>query len=571
MIIKSIKNMLLVWILSTLISFLWMVSIPSDLENVFIFGLSKTRLLIAALLFVFLILQGLTLFLLQKPSMRLQTLLADFQQWLTRRDNFFSLCLATMMLFLLNLGGLLFTWLIFPTSTRPIFILGLILTVSFLFFFISTNTTLFQTKTIPSYLKFLPKFKYLSNTQKQTFYLLLLLGFIYFLLFIPVNRLNTQSLEHFFYHSGDEGVIYPILMEMFVPEDNFSSQLYRLFIYEDYHYGYPFYVISALVVLPVRLLYGVGFAEQIHINMLLLRQLVSVLPMILSALILVYLLTRFKNRFYSITLFLFILSIPGIVKYNILFWHPDSLAILFVVLTLFFLERDQFQFGPNWVTAAITCGIASSIRLIGFFAGLAVAYVLIYALVNQKIAFKKLFWAALVFLFVMCAVILLTSPYLLMSSARERFAEILAEKQHEMKFGYDDPDPQNIYRTGWQVWLPFLEMHYGNRFLLAMIAFGLGFTSFVGNKQHINRLISLWVIPALGYLIYFVAVKSYQYLLPPMVPFLAASLNLPLWLSENRKKHPKLFLFLEIIFLLGVTLQWIDWIQLNWHLYRSEF
>jgi len=189
----------------------------------------------------------------------------------------------------------------------------------------------------------------------------------------------------------------------------------------------------------------------------------------------------------------------------------------------------------------------------------------------RKIPFKKIFIAAAVFLVVMFAVILLTSPYLLMSSARERFSEILAEKQFEMKFGYNDPDPQNIYRTGWSVWLPFLKMHYGEIVFLIFTAAGLVFTSFTGQKQSISRLTGLWFIPALGYLIYFVAVKSYQYLLPPMIPFLATSFNLPLWLNENRKKYPKLFLILEILFLLGITLQWVSWLTMDWHLYQTEF
>jgi len=465
----------------------------------------------------------------------------------------------------------LFTWLLFPAILRPIFILvsGILLSIWLLLQIDFRNT--YQAKPCPAYVHFLPRLAHLSPPQKNTFFILLGIGLIYFLLFIPVNLLNTETAQVFKYYSGDEGVIYPVLMEMFVPEEQFSSQLYRIFIYEDYHYGYPFYVLSALILLPVRLLFGESFPQQIQLNMLLLRQIISVLPNILSMGILVFLITRFKHRWYSVGLFLFLLLIPGVVKYNILFWHPDSLGLLCIVLALYFLQRDQFRFGPNWIAAAAACGLASAIRMLGFFCVLAVAYMLLYALFIQKQPIKKLILAGVVFILVMAAVIVVASPYLLHPAARTRYFEILNEKQFDMKYGYNHPDPENIYRTGWGVWLPFLEQHYGQRFFLLITALGLLITSFISKHRHTQRLITLWVLPSLGYLIYFVVVKSYQYLLPPLVPFLAASFSAPLWFNQQRKIHPKLYLGIETFLIVILLIQWAAWVKIDWLLYFSEF
>jgi hypothetical protein len=254
-----------------------------------------------------------------------------------------------------------------------------------------------------------------------------------------------------------------------------------------------------------------------------------------------------------------------------LFWHPDSLGLLFIVLTLFFLQRDQFRFGPNWAAAAITCGLASSTRLLGFFCVLAVAYILLYALFTKKLPLKKLILAGLVFMLVMSAVILISSPYLLHPAARERFIQILNDKQFDMKYGYNHPDPENIYRTGWEVWLPFLEQDYGQRFFLLYTTIGLLITSFIGRNRHIQRLIGLWVLPSLGYLIYFVVVKSYQYLLPPLLPFLAASFSLPIWLNLRRQNSPRLFIGLEVLLILMIVIQAATWLKTDWALYFSEF
>jgi len=143
-----------------------------------------------------------------------------------------------------------------------------------------------------------------------------------------------------------------------------------------------------------------------------------------------------------------------------------------------------------------------------------------------------------------------------------------------MKYGYGDPDPGQIYRTGWQVWLPFLEKHYGEGFFLLFTAIGLGVTSFIGDRRYDQRLLALWFIPALGYLIYFVAVKSFQYLLPPMVPFLATVFNLPMLLHGEESKRPssrQVYRLLEMLLLVEIAIQVIVWLHADWQIYMAKF
>ncbi len=566
-----LKKIGFLWLLLTSAALLLFLSTPSEAENAFLWGYSKSRLLVSGIVLLFIALQAGLLILIQKKPIISQQSVNHFTEWLNQRDHLYSTIYTLGFMFVFSLGALLFTWLLFPPVLRPIFVLFSALLASLGLLLRIVFKTTFQTKSPPGYIYFLPKLAQLAPHQQQTFFMLMGLGLIYFLLFVPANLLNTETAHVFRYNSGDEGVIYPVLMEMFVPEVDFSSQLYRIFIYEDYHYGYPFYFLSALLLLPLRLLFGAAFPQQIQLNMLLLRQFISVLPIILTAGILVYLVTRFKHRGYAIGLFLFLLLVPAVIKYNTLFWHPDSLGILFIVLTLYFLQRDQYQFGPNWVAAAITCGLASATRLLGFFCVLAVAYILLSALFAKKMNLKKLILAGLVFILVMAAVIVISSPYLLHPAARERFIQILSEKQSDMRSGYNHPDPENIYRTGWAVWLPFIEQDYGQRYFLLYTAIALLITSLAGSHRHIQRLIALWVLPSLGYLIYFVAVKSYQYLMPPLLPFLSAAFSLPYWLHQRRKDHPRLYVGLEVLLVLIILMQTIAWLKADWMLYVSEF
>ena len=569
--LSHFKRLLIVWLLlSAAALFLFMRS-PSETDSAYLFGYSKMRLLLAGILMLFILLQAWGLWFVQTKPVKAQSALDWLDRWLILNDHLYNASIALLIFFLLSLGAILLSWLIFPAVSRPILVLGSLLLLSLVLLVFSAFRKTFRQIQPPAWLRPLDHWKALELIRKNTLLVLAILSLLYFLLFIPVNLLYTDTEHTFYHHSGDEGVIYPILMSMFEPAETLHAQLYHRFIYEDYHYGYPFYAVSALAVLPARILFGADFAARVRINLLLLRQLVSVLPVILSALILVYMITRFRRRLYSIALFLFLLAVPGVVTYNGLFWHPDALAVLFVVLTLFFLQRDGFSFSHNWVFAAITCGIASAIRLLGFFCVLAVAYVLLYALIAKKTSFWKIVSAGAIFLLVMSAVIVISSPYLLMASSRANFAAIFAEKRLEMAFGYDQPDPENIYRTGWAAWLPFLEKHWGEKWFLLFAAVGLTLTSLRGSDRHTPRLIALWVVASLGYLIYFVAVKSFQYLLPPMLIFHSAAFNLPIWLRENRQNRPGVFLALEILCLALIAAQFVAWLAADWRIYLSNF
>lgn len=99
--------------------------------------------------------------------------------------------------------------------------------------------------------------------------------------------------------------------------------------------------------------------------MVVLRQL-SVLFMLIAILLLIWLWTEFKSPFRAIFLFVFLGSIPAIVKNN-LWLHPDSLVTLFIVLTIVGLVKDNLQFGKWFYLAAVFCGLATGTKILGLF------------------------------------------------------------------------------------------------------------------------------------------------------------------------------------------------------------
>jgi len=365
----------------------------------------------------------------------------------------------------------------------------------------------------------------MDKQQLKNLVLLCAFGLAYFILFVFPNMFTLGSDNPAVYLHQDEFVTYPIVERMLTLEGDIHTLWGRWIIYGDYHYGYPFYLLSALALLPFRLMRGLDFFEDIPFNILVLRQMINVLPMVLTAGILSYLQTRFRSAWKSIFLFLLILTIPAVVRSNIHWWHPDSITLLAIALTFLFLEMDDCRLGRHFMYAAVTCGMASAIKLMGFFFFLTN---LIYLLISWKLkrhSLKKVLASALLFVLVMALVILLSNPFLFYKVPREEMLAIQAEKSAELTNGYAHEDSL-YYSTAPRYWRWTLYVSYGKPWMMVALAAWLAFGCLRGSHKRANGLIAAWTVPIGIYLLWFVAPKPDHYLLPLMLPLFSTALNL---------------------------------------------
>lgn len=369
--------------------------------------------------------------------------------------------------------------------------------------------------------------------QRRTFFILFLIGTVYFALFIVPNSYGARSDAILLDASADEHVTYPNVLRILTPGKTFYDWRANLFLYEDYHYGYPFYAFSALVLLPARLIAGEAFYSNMQMNMLLLRQFISLLPMVLAAGLLVWVQTRFQPTWKAVALFVFLLTVRGVVRNHIWWWHPDALAVLFVVLTIFFLDRDNLRFGRNFYFAAAACGLAVSIKLLGFFFFLTIPAYLLYGLWKKHVTFPRALLAGVFFVIIMMATAIFTNPWIFSDDQRARAIEIQQEKSQELAFGYEHDDPL-YYSKGPQWWVSTLEKWYAHPLFLLFLLGSVIAGSVWGPRKLANRIILTWVLPYSIYLLYFVAVKPDHYWLPVMLPlFSSAFIMLDLLLEKS--------------------------------------
>lgn len=358
---------------------------------------------------------------------------------------------------------------------------------------------------------------------------LLLLGAGYFLLFWLPNSTGARDFNMTFIFEQDEPAQYPHVIGMIETRKTFSRAVYRFFAYQHYYFGFPYYFYSALVLLPVKLSQGL---ENTSLNLLLLRQFVNTLPMIAAIMILVYLQTRFKSLLKSVFLFLFLLAVPAVV-FNNMWIHPDSVVFLFIVLTFFFLDKDDLQFGRNYYLAALFCGLAVGTKLIGLFFFLAIPYYIFLGWRQNRIDTRKALIAATLFVTIMFSSAVLANPFLLWASERAFALKTQTDLQDSIRSGFIV-----TYQNSPFSWLPVIEKWYGLLVFVLFALVALVIAAIKGEKPVLNQLILIWALPFMAYIALALTVRAKHFPLPILLPVFSALPAYFTFLAPARFSNP---------------------------------
>jgi hypothetical protein len=265
--------------------------------------------------------------------------------------------------------------------------------------------------------------------------------------------------------------------------------------------------------LPVKFFAGL---ENVSLNLLLLRQFVNTLPMIIAIMFLVYLQTRFESIFKSVFLFLFLLAVPAVV-FNNMWIHPDSVVFLFIVLTFFFLDKDDLQFGKNFYLAAIFCGLAVGTKLIGLFFFLAIPYYIFLGWRQGRLDMRKALIAGTLFVMIMFSTAILVNPFLLWASEREFAWKTQTNLQDSIRSGFIV-----TYQNSPLSWLPVIENWYGLLIFVLFALVALIVAAVKGERRVLNQLILIWALPFMAYISFALSVRAKHFPMPILLPVFSA-------------------------------------------------
>jgi len=372
----------------------------------------------------------------------------------------------------------------------------------------------------------------MPHTSKTILLILAFLSAAYFAAFCFPNAGASDDIKMVLAVEPDEAVPLPYVFDMIQPGGTLKETLYNFVFYKYYFYGYPHFAFSAAALIPVQ---WAGELDNTPLVMVVLRQVVILLPMLAAIWILVYLQTGFRS-WKAVPVFMLLLSLPAVVQNNF-WWHPDGLAILLMMLALFFLVRDDLRFGRNFYIAAVLCGFSAMTKGIGFYFFLSVGVYLAVGLFHKKLPLRKLIPAAFGFLLVMAAAYFAANPTLVYSGIRRRFFEVMQSQSLLLTQGYGVR-----YAKGLAAAWPQLRTFYGGwPALLAALAACL-WGIWHGPRRLLQGLILAWILP-LSVLDFGIIHFKYQYWLPAALPLfstIAAALPQRLDLQNLRSgiKHP---------------------------------
>ena len=367
----------------------------------------------------------------------------------------------------------------------------------------------------------------LLPAQRKTFCVLTLLGLIYFLAFIPLNLLPEDPRTMSPFSGVDEVIQYKAVTEPLLPAETFALTVKKILLHESIYWEHPFIFFSVSTLLLPRILFNIDFVKHVQLNMLILRQLVTVLPFILSMFLLVWIVLRFRSVLKTVFMYILLLSIPGVVDLNIRFHRPDSMLVFFILLTFFFLQKDNFRLGFNFYMAAFACGMAVAIKIWGFFFFFPVLVYLITSLVMKKGDFGLHVRAGIGFVLAMVMTIFLFSPGLMIPQILKNEVTVILSDQNSRILENTQADPEGVYIKGLANWMRYFEMSYMHDYYFYFCFIVLGLSSLAGSEKLLGRLMLTWCLTTAIFLIWFVAIKSSWYMLPLMVPLYGSPFLLP--------------------------------------------
>lgn len=359
-----------------------------------------------------------------------------------------------------------------------------------------------------------------SNTlskQSRVVWLLLACSALYFLLLIFPNATGAQNPDMLAIFEVDEYAQYEHAVRMASGGESVLDGLRKFVAYQHYHYGYPFYFLSGLSLLPLRWLLGSTWAENTQLIVLVLRQFVSVLPNLLSIWLLTYAATEFKSQLRTIVIFLSLLLLPGLLS-NSLWWHPDGTGLLFVALVFFFLRLDSLRFGRFFWLAAVTAGLGLGVKYIGGLFVLVIPTYLVLGVKKDRLDKKQAALRAAGFVTLMLATFVLSNPVLLFAGERGEF--ILRQQiiLREASQGIFVSRPAFFQDGRLPAWL---TDNFGIGVFLLLLTISLAVGLYRKDTRTQALLLTAWVLPNLAAVLRASSFRAH-YWLPLMMSALTA-------------------------------------------------
>lgn len=357
----------------------------------------------------------------------------------------------------------------------------------------------------------------LSRTKISLFFII---GF--FFLLLPPNLTGAKDKNMLAAFDVDEYAQYEVLTRMTTGAPTIGETLSSFFVYNYYAYGYPFFLSSALVAVPAKFIaLAFGAHDATPYLIALLRQLGGFF--IAFSLVLLCQTTVPRRRNFLFLGLLFSLAlVPSVIEISTL-WHPDHLVTLFVIATLYALNRDHLRLKKWFYWAAFFCGFATGTKLYGLFFFMTIASYLLLAYFYRGLTVRDVIVAGRNFVLLMISAVIISNPLLIMpdysNEVIKGFFGLLAWHS-DVEAAISSPSTFSRINL-WYV--QSIQNHFGFWWLYLTTIALLGWVAFKETQLRVKIMIFLtWVLPIGFYVLFRVThTTHYRYFIPILLPLLA--------------------------------------------------
>lgn len=358
--------------------------------------------------------------------------------------------------------------------------------------------------------------------RRPAFLPLLALAILYSLVFVAPNSTGAHDKNMLAAFQLDEYVQFGVISRMLTPKSSFLMNVVDFVVYRHYFYGYPFYLASAIFTSPLWIVSGFASPAELSQAYMLTLRFMSLVTVAAAVVLMIAMWDGLQNVGRALFFFLFFGVTPAVV-FNNSWWHPDGLLTLLVVLTIGCLYRDDLRFGRWFLGAAVFCGLATGVKVIGLFFGPTIAVYLLLGLRAKRLGWAQLFRHGALFVGVMVLTIIVSNPLLLIPrTSRQIIDTMVLQATGESQRGSS---------RGLLAWYEE-QLRWGFGYWWIYLA-GLGACIYGivrgGPKALLSTLILTWALPFSVYCISVVTFKKSYYFIPILLPLFSCLLNPAIW------------------------------------------
>jgi len=352
--------------------------------------------------------------------------------------------------------------------------------------------------------------------------------------YVNYRHLNIGFLS---FVENDEYVFHRSLINMF--EGVIELNLKKLFSFHLYSYGFIFFLINLIFTFPFFLF------DNTEMTIYFPRIVTALFA--IGSLYIIYIFTLNRSsKLVSYLIILFILTMPGFWR-NAFWFHPDWMMTFFILLSIYFYSKDNFDCKKYFWYGTLSFGfaISSKIQAITFYPFL--FFYIFYENFNLKnfYNFKSKIFLLIKSTFFIIVIFIITNPYILHPLGFEAW---LVDFADNMKSNNTNHGSGEILEWNEKI-TNAINAYYFTFNIFVILVFLITFNSikyFLNKKKNILNVISLYVLINLIYLIFFVNKDWQHYYLSVLI---ASSL---LFIIQSNKMKYILLLFIIINFSLSI-------------------